>query len=268
MHERFILQLAWNFPSRASSIPTKPLRPPPTPFNMSQAHPVPLCHVLTPPLHWLLTWLLWMDIAQASWRGSCCRLRSWPPVACTVQRSARMTSVTPHRNRTWGSPEGGVKSHLSAQLQGSEVRTSSPSRASLFLFTLTRAPAATPASRTAPRSLTSPLGLEPDYHPSGAIHQAPRHCQVLHQHHLQGEGSWRCGGQCIPMPGLSSRVTAAVLGGWGMSRRCAESAGTPAASCFISPDLSFPLCQRGMTFAQFAQKEGVKNNKVTDIAGL
>lgn len=35
-----------------------------------------------------------------------------------------MTSVTPHRKRTWGSPEGGVeKSHLLALLQGSEVRS-------------------------------------------------------------------------------------------------------------------------------------------------
>lgn len=45
-------------------------------------------------------------------------------MACTVQRSARMTSVTPHRNRTWGSPEGSVeKPRLLALLQGSEVRS-------------------------------------------------------------------------------------------------------------------------------------------------
>lgn len=68
----------------------------------------PVCPAPSLPPRWLLTWLLWMDIAQASWRGSCRRLRSWPPVACTVQRSAWMTSVTPHRKRTRGSPEGGV----------------------------------------------------------------------------------------------------------------------------------------------------------------
>lgn len=44
-------------------------------------------------------------------------------MVCTVQRSARMTSVTPHRNRTCGSPEGGAeKSHLSFPRQDSKVR--------------------------------------------------------------------------------------------------------------------------------------------------
>lgn len=95
-----------------------------TPLNMPLAYFIPPLPCPDPPPPWLLTWLLWMDMAQASWRGSCCRLRSRPPVVCTVQRSARMTSVTPHRNRTWGSPEGGMeKSHFSALFQGSEVRS-------------------------------------------------------------------------------------------------------------------------------------------------
>jgi hypothetical protein len=37
-------------------------------------------------------------------------------VVCTVQRSAWMTSVTPHRNRTWGSPE--ERMEKSAMLHG------------------------------------------------------------------------------------------------------------------------------------------------------
>lgn len=66
-------------------------------------------------------------------------------------------------------------------------------------------PAANPSSRTASPPLTSPLGLEPDYHPSGTIHQAPRHCQVLHQHHLRGKENWMHREPRIPTPGLSSR---------------------------------------------------------------
>lgn len=66
-------------------------------------------------------------------------------------------------------------------------------------------PAANPSSRTAPLSLTSPLGFKPNYYPSGTIYQAPRHCQVLHQHHLREKENWRHGQQGIPTPGLSSR---------------------------------------------------------------
>lgn len=55
-------------------------------------------------------------------------------MACTVQRSARMTSVIPHRNRTWGSPEGDMeKSNFSTLFQGSEVRC----RPQLSILTLT-----------------------------------------------------------------------------------------------------------------------------------
>lgn len=115
MHERKVYSTAGlELSIQGKFNPHKASKTPP-PFNMPQAYPAPIP---------TLTWLLWMDMAQASWRGSCCRLRSRPPVACTIQRSARMTSVTPHRNRTWGSPEGGVeKSHLSVPLQGSKVRT-------------------------------------------------------------------------------------------------------------------------------------------------
>lgn len=52
-----------------------------------------------------LTWLLWMEMAQASLSGSCCRLRWIPPPDLNTQRSCFSTSVTPHRKRTRGSPE-------------------------------------------------------------------------------------------------------------------------------------------------------------------
>lgn len=51
-----------------------------------------------------LTWLLWMEMAQASLSGSCCRLRWIPPPDLNTQRSVFRTSVTPHRKRTRGSP--------------------------------------------------------------------------------------------------------------------------------------------------------------------
>lgn len=54
----------------------------------------------------VLTWLLWMEMAQASLSGSCCRLRWTPPPDLNTQRSGFSTSVTPHRKRTRGSPEG------------------------------------------------------------------------------------------------------------------------------------------------------------------
>lgn len=53
----------------------------------------------------VLTWLLWMEMAQASLSGSCCRLRWIPPPDLNTQRSGFSTSVTPHRKRTRGSPE-------------------------------------------------------------------------------------------------------------------------------------------------------------------
>lgn len=53
--------------------------------------------------HWL-TWLLWMEMAQASLRGSCWRLRWIPPPDLNTQRSGFSTSVTPHRKRTRGCP--------------------------------------------------------------------------------------------------------------------------------------------------------------------
>ena len=203
-HNGNSLQLVLNYPSRASSTPTKPLRSAPPPFPRpilsTSALPCPLPHTSTPTL---LTWLLWMDIAQASWRGSCCRLRSWPPLACTVQRSARMTSVTPHKNRTWGSPEGGTeKSHLSALPQGSKIRSGLTLPCWPFpLHTY-------PGRKTALPSLTSPLSLKPDYHPSGSIHQALGHCQVVHQHHLRGKENWRHGEQRMSTPGSAQRLGA------------------------------------------------------------
>lgn len=51
-----------------------------------------------------LTWLLWMEMAQASLRGSCWRLRWIPPPDLNTQRSGFSTSVTPHRKRTRGCP--------------------------------------------------------------------------------------------------------------------------------------------------------------------
>lgn len=53
----------------------------------------------------VLTWLLWMEMAQASLSGSCCRLMWIPPPDLNTQRSGFSTSVTPHRKRTRGSPE-------------------------------------------------------------------------------------------------------------------------------------------------------------------
>lgn len=53
-----------------------------------------------------LTWLLWMEMAQASLRGSCWRLRWIPPPDLKTQRSGFSTSVTPHRKRTRGCPGG------------------------------------------------------------------------------------------------------------------------------------------------------------------
>lgn len=55
-----------------------------------------------------LTWLLWMEMAQASLRGSCWRLRWTPPPDLNTQRSGFSTSVAPHRKCTRGSPGGGV----------------------------------------------------------------------------------------------------------------------------------------------------------------
>lgn len=52
------------------------------------------------------TWLLWMEMAQASFNGSCCRLRYTPPTALNVQRSRFITSTAPHRKRTLGRPDG------------------------------------------------------------------------------------------------------------------------------------------------------------------
>lgn len=52
----------------------------------------------------VLTWLLWMEMAQASLSGSCCRLRWIPPADLNTQRSGFSTSVVPHRKRTRGSP--------------------------------------------------------------------------------------------------------------------------------------------------------------------
>lgn len=52
----------------------------------------------------VLTWLLWMEMAQASLSGSCCRLRWIPPPDLNTQRSGFSTCVTPHRKRTCGSP--------------------------------------------------------------------------------------------------------------------------------------------------------------------
>lgn len=52
-----------------------------------------------------LTWLLWMEMAQASLSGSCFRLRMIPLPVLNTQRSGFSTSVTPHRKRTRGSPE-------------------------------------------------------------------------------------------------------------------------------------------------------------------
>lgn len=83
-------------------------------------------------------------------------------MVCTVQRSARMTSVTPHRNRTWGSPEGGMeKSNFSAPLQGSEGR----SRLHLSILDpsfshLSWGPVA-PSSRSAPHHLPLPSVSKP-----------------------------------------------------------------------------------------------------------
>lgn len=53
-----------------------------------------------------LTWLLWMEMAHASFNGSCCRLRYTPPAALNVQRSRFITSTAPHRKRTLGRPDG------------------------------------------------------------------------------------------------------------------------------------------------------------------
>lgn len=51
-----------------------------------------------------LTWLLWIEMAQASLSGSCCRLRYNPPDALKIQRSLFITSTAPQRNRTRGRP--------------------------------------------------------------------------------------------------------------------------------------------------------------------
>lgn len=51
------------------------------------------------------TWLLWMEMAQASLSGSCCRLKWIPPPDLNTQRSGFSTSVMPYRKRTRGSPE-------------------------------------------------------------------------------------------------------------------------------------------------------------------
>lgn len=53
-----------------------------------------------------LTWLLWIEMAQASLSGSCCRLRYSPPDALKIQRSLFITSTAPQRNRTRGRPVG------------------------------------------------------------------------------------------------------------------------------------------------------------------
>lgn len=58
----------------------------------------------------LLTWLLWMEMAQASLSGSCCRLRWVPPADLNTQRSGFSACVTPHRKRTCGSPGDAGKS--------------------------------------------------------------------------------------------------------------------------------------------------------------
>lgn len=60
-----------------------------------------LCGATVKPV---LTWLLWMEMAQASLSGSCCRLRWIPPPDLNTQRSGFSTSVIPHRKRTRGSP--------------------------------------------------------------------------------------------------------------------------------------------------------------------
>lgn len=65
-----------------------------------------------------LTWLLWMEMAQASLRGSCWRLRWTPPPDLNTQRSGFSTSVVPHRKCTRGSPgvEVGSREWVSVQI--------------------------------------------------------------------------------------------------------------------------------------------------------
>jgi len=71
-------------------------------FPKERRHHIGFERVVAKPV---LTWLLWMEMAQASLSGSCCRLRWIPPQDLNTQRSAFSTSVTPQRKRTRGSPE-------------------------------------------------------------------------------------------------------------------------------------------------------------------
>lgn len=64
--------------------------------------------------HTGLTWLLWMEMAQASLSGSCCRLRWIPPEDLNTQRSSFTTSVTPHIKRTRGSPGENIEENDSS----------------------------------------------------------------------------------------------------------------------------------------------------------
>lgn len=53
-----------------------------------------------------LTWLLWMEMAHANFKGNCWRLRWIPDGPLKTHFSILMTCVTPQRNLTLGSPVG------------------------------------------------------------------------------------------------------------------------------------------------------------------
>lgn len=190
---RFILQLELSIQVSTS---IKPLR---VPSGLSHSPSALRCPHLP---HWLLTWLLWMDIAQASWRGSCCRLRNWPPVACTVQRSARMTSVTPQRNRTWGSPEEEAQTFSPASGLRSAEQTM-PLHPSLLFLTFTQDPAANP-SRPHPHHLPLPSVSNPTTTPRAPFTRPRETAKFFTSITYKGK---RTGGieSCpIPTPGLRS----------------------------------------------------------------
>lgn len=143
-------------------------------------------------------------------------------MVCTVQRSARMTSVTPHRNRTWGSPEGGMeKSRFSALFQGSEVR-SRPHLCILDSF----------SSHLPWALLPQAVGLHPHHSPLPSVSKpttTPRApftrpwdtAKFFTNITCKGEKAWRA----APFLCLASGpgATAVVLGGWGLSWRGTES---------------------------------------------